>query len=1075
MSLSTYWRYVAWYNATTLSERVLLLREEPSPFLRGDPEAGLKRLLRWRSQAPFASDALFALRLDALGINKERFVETLGRSAASMRLGHNRNPLWLEEFSRAFSDLDPHSRLPNPANKSFSGLLSLAGPLVTSAVARFRRTLATTLERAPHVPLRVEIVEEMFLRTLAQQLFSVLGKVTVLELNIARLQGDLEGETQENRYQSFVERLQKPEAALSMLLEYPVLARQLVIRIDQWVEFLLEFIDRLATDWEVLCGTLLKDKTQPGYVTGLSLEGDRHRGGRCVMIATFSSGSKLVYKPKSMAVDEHFQDLLHWINERGSHPALRGLRVLNRGSHGWSEFVSSDTCSSLEELRGFFQRQGAYLALLYVLEATDFHSENLIAAGEHPVLVDLEAIFHPRLQTSSEPEDGDASALAHSVLRVGLLPWQTYHGDHSPGIDISGLGGTAGQLTPYKVACWEKAGTDEMKLSRRRIPLQAGGNLPSLNDNPVTAREYGSEIEAGFTTLYQLLMKHRDELLSPDGPLQRFANDEVRAIFRPTTTYSVLLNESFHPDVMRDALDRDLLFDRLWIVAERWPHLARVIPAECEDLHRGDIPYFSARPNSVHAWSSVNSSIPNLFERTPLSQAQQRLRDLGEGDLAFQIWLIRASLATTVRGYPKVEPGSLEDKAPHVPDRAVLLQAAKHIGDKIERAAIRWNGNASWVGLTAANEGQWTISPATLDLYDGLPGITLFLGYLGEITKENRYSSLARAACNTVIGRIEEFKAAEVCIGAFSGWGGIVYALSHLGCLWRDATLIDRAHELVRFLSSRIAADKNFDIIAGAAGCIGGLLALYSQRPSAEILMAANACGESLIAHALPMPAGVGWITPQQPWPLAGFAHGAAGIAWALLQLHALTGEKRLRKTAEASLAYERSLFDSQTMNWRDLRNIGENNVSPSSMCAWCHGAAGIGLSRVATLNYVAKDHASEEIDAALNTTVRLGFGHNHSLCHGDLGNLEFFLQAGRVLDDGSWTVRARAIANEVAARILRDETRCATPDQVESPGLMTGLSGIGYELLRVAHPEQAPCVLTLEAPNHSRGLDEAL
>jgi len=49
MSLSTYWRYVAWYNATTLSERVLLLREEPSPFLRGDPEAGLKRLLRWRS------------------------------------------------------------------------------------------------------------------------------------------------------------------------------------------------------------------------------------------------------------------------------------------------------------------------------------------------------------------------------------------------------------------------------------------------------------------------------------------------------------------------------------------------------------------------------------------------------------------------------------------------------------------------------------------------------------------------------------------------------------------------------------------------------------------------------------------------------------------------------------------------------------------------------------------------------------------------------------------------------------------------------------------------------------------
>src|SRR5262245_31925419 len=118
MSLSSYWQNVAWYNATTLSERVLLLREEPSPFLRGEAEAGLRRSLRWRSQAPFRSDSLFAQRLDALGINKERFVETLGRSAASIRLRHNRVPVWLDEFSQAFSDLDSHSHLPIPAKKS---------------------------------------------------------------------------------------------------------------------------------------------------------------------------------------------------------------------------------------------------------------------------------------------------------------------------------------------------------------------------------------------------------------------------------------------------------------------------------------------------------------------------------------------------------------------------------------------------------------------------------------------------------------------------------------------------------------------------------------------------------------------------------------------------------------------------------------------------------------------------------------------------------------------------------------------------------------------------------------------
>jgi hypothetical protein len=35
----------------------------------------------------------------------------------------------------------------------------------------------------------------------------------------------------------------------------------------------------------------------------------------------------------------------------------------------------------------------------------------------------------------------------------------------------------------------------------------------------------------------------------------------------------------------------------------------------------------------------------------------------------------------------------------------------------------------------------------------------------------------------------------------------------------------------------------------------------------------------------------------------------------------------------------------------------------------------------------------------------------------------------------------------------------------VESPGLMTGLAGIGYGLLRAADPECVPSVLTLSPP----------
>jgi lantibiotic modifying enzyme len=221
------------------------------------------------------------------------------------------------------------------------------------------------------------------------------------------------------------------------------------------------------------------------------------------------------------------------------------------------------------------------------------------------------------------------------------------------------------------------------------------------------------------------------------------------------------------------------------------------------------------------------------------------------------------------------------------------------------------------------------------------------------------------------------------------------------------------------------------------------------------------------------MPNGVGWTIPQQAVPLSGFAHGAAGIAWALSRLAALTSEGAFRRTADAAIAYERTLFDPDIANWRDLRGQKEFSAEAgkSSMTAWCHGATGIGLARL-TSGEPLDDERRGEIDTALRTTIREGFGHNHSLCHGDSGNAELLLEAARVLEDERWKREALHIARGIVESISRNEYRCATPFQVESPGLMTGLAGIGYGLLRSAKPERVPSVLTLQ-PALGTGGDE--
>jgi len=247
-----------------------------------------------------------------------------------------------------------------------------------------------------------------------------------------------------------VRRLTQRENALAFLREYPVLARQLVNCIDLWSAFSLELLEHLCAEWSLIRHAFTPDNN-PGVLVEVEGSGDTHNQGRCVLILKFSSGFRLVYKPRSLSLDVHFETLLHWINEQVKDMQFRTPRTLNFGDHGWVEFVAAAPCATQEEVRRFYRRQGGYVALLYALQAVDFHSENVIAAGEHPVLIDLEALFHttPEDIAAAEFDDPASYAMANSVLRIGLLPGRIWGDAQQQGIDISGFGGEAGQLTPF--------------------------------------------------------------------------------------------------------------------------------------------------------------------------------------------------------------------------------------------------------------------------------------------------------------------------------------------------------------------------------------------------------------------------------------------------------------------------------------------------------------------------------------------------------------------------------------------------------------------------------------------------
>jgi type 2 lantibiotic biosynthesis protein LanM len=282
------------------------------------------------------------------------------------------------------------------------------------------------------------------------------------------------------------------------------------------------------------------------------------------------------------------------------------------------------------------------------------------------------------------------------------------------------------------------------------------------------------------------------------------------------------------------------------------------------------------------------------------------------------------------------------------------------------------------------------------------------------------------------------------------------------------------ANNAVEFLQARIETDQQFDLLGGAAGSIISLLCFYRYRPSPKTLQAAIQCGDHLLAQAQSMNQGIGWISRGiGTRPLTGFAHGNAGVALALLELSAITGENRFRAAALQAIAYERSLFSPEALNWPDLRGfetaiIRGSRDQVSFKSAWCHGASGIGLARLRCLQYLDDTEIQSEIAVALKTTLAQGFGKNHSLCHGDLGNLELLLQASEILGEPQWRSHVDRLAAIILDSIQQHGWLCGIPLGVESPGLMTGLAGIGYGLLRLAKPTHVPSVLVLAPPTLS-------
>lgn len=1053
-------------RALSLNERVALT---PANF--SDEQVNEVLLRRWQSQKPFDQKAFFDLRLTSAGLSRKSF-----SSAISLDV----SKLTIKSPEPTIIDLNAASRSKYPGWQDLlkqvtphnaSGLESfpaLVGPLLVDVYHEVK-DIAQDCNQS--VPIAIKPFCQSAWSYLLGQIARMSQRTLLSNLHRARKQG-LAGETPEARFQSYCDLLADSQYSEDLLLRYPVLARQMLVTIKQWQTMFEELLRRYTKDAHEIESTFFAE-TSSSSLVGISMgEGDSHCGGRTVSFLHFANNTTLVYKPRSLAVDLAFEGLLNWMNDNGLDIQLKSPKAINHGDYGWAEFIPNLSCESEEEVATFFQRQGALLAVLYLLNASDFHHENLIAHGAFPVPIDLETLLQPNLHISevSKGLATPSNPIFQTVQEVGILPDSIWGGKNKAnGVDMSGMSDDEA-MSPIDVLVLEDKGTDHMRMVRKPVQIPLGKHRVLLNEKPISGGAYSKHFVDGFTEAYDFIHAQKDQLLRSGSPLNEFDGVEVRVILRPTFYYSLLLSDSFHPSVLGDGLEQDLYFDRLWLNVQYRKSLARVVEAERRAMWRCDIPRFASKTNEQSLLTCTGSEIPGFWAETPMTSLRKKLANFGEHDRARQTWLVEKTVGTmgVRKATGAYEEYQLATDLKPLSSEVYLNKATKVADRLIELSYQADDGGINWkTCMPTGAVGSWIYRNTSFELYGGIPGICLFFAHVGHITGNNHYTQAARGAWQTVQHLIQTMHQHIASPGAFAGWGGLLYTAFQLSQLWNDESILHAVIGQLPAPNQLLQNNQSFDIIDGAAGFILATLPII-EAGYTELQTHVDTCGEYLLNTAKTMNDGIGWhLEVSGPKPLGGFSHGAAGIAYTLFSLAHHSKDQRYYQAAIQALEYDRSLYCPCEGNWRDLREgqrPGEvETMDEHFINAWCHGAPGIGLSRLLIQPYYQDEQLQTEIQQAVSKTRAEGFGKNHSLCHGDLGNLEFLNRAADYLGDEELKAHCQQLAAGVMDSIERLGWKCGFPPNTEPLGLMVGLAGIGYGLLKLAEPGRVPSVLGLE------------
>jgi tRNA A-37 threonylcarbamoyl transferase component Bud32 len=346
------------------------------------------------------------------------------------------------------------------------------------------------------------------------------------------------------------------------------------------------------------------------------------------------------------------------------------------------------------------------------------------------------------------------------------------------------------------------------------------------------------------------------------------------------------------------------------------------------------------------------------------------------------------------------------------------------------------------------------------DLATGSAGSLLALAELVLMFGGNRRRAILRKAARW-LANVQPF-ADPPLPGLYVGEAGVGAALLRAGQILKDRSLVLAACRK----SSDVAAIpySSPDLYNGTAGRLRFHLLVWDATKASEHLRNAESAAEALLENVTVSGEEAFWVIPPGYESLSGtanlgYAHGAAGIADALLDLYEVTGDQRLIGVVRRVTNWLRrlaipSLNDGSGLNWP----IDLNGESFGPF--WCHGAAGVGRFFLHAAHLGISDDCLNLANRAATTVSEGALWAGPTQCHGLAGNIEFLIDMFQATQEKKFLTRACFLGSVLETFAIKNGKRLSW--QSETPGVVTpdylvGYAGVSTCLLRLAVPHNMP------------------